>query len=383
MILSFTAEQRQTLGYWLPGLAAGVVAWLAFLSLGHTSIIRASGLALVIVGMTMLLRRSGAVLAVIGGLALAFSPAFWSQTGGTDSLSLPVTAAVLVVAGLITLLVIRFSSHWFLGLVTGFAIFAVLFWSQLAGVGSLRLTTLSTAWLLYLLVDALFITNPHPADPPARELKFRHTIGMLVLMAVGVINTPLFVLLAPAVVLGLVLSRSRLHWWYWFFLALIVIVGVYGIIDQYTSSTWWQYPAAQAQAQGIRVPFMLADGWHEAVRWVGLVNLVVSQFTVLGVVLGIIGVSRLSRWYPPVGMVTMVVYAAHTLFGLVYFGNDSPVLLLPLFMVQVFWMTYAIYVLGEWLKRSSNPTNRILRWCVPAVYGWLPLLMLARIAGTL
>jgi hypothetical protein len=368
--------------YWLPGFIAGALAWLAFLTLGHTPLIRASGLALVIVGMAMTLRRSGAALAVIGGLALAFSPAFWSQTGPQDDLSLPLTIAALGAAGLVALLLMRFSRRGFLSLIAGFTIFAVLFWSQLSGTGSLRLTTLTTAWLLYLLFDALFLTNPHPDDPPVSALKPRHTIGVLILLAVGVINAPLFILLAPAAALGLLLTHTRLPVWFWVLLALIVGIGVYGVASDYMSSTWWRYPAAQAHAQGIRVPFILADGWREAERWIALVDLVIGQFTIVGVALGVLGLSRLSRWYPPVGTVTLVAYAMHALFGLVYFGNDSAVLLLPLLMVQIFWMTYAVYVLGEWLQRSVKLPNRMLRWCAPAVYLFLPVLMLVRIVAT-
>ena len=381
--MRLTDQQQRAVWYWLPGIIAGMLSWVAFVTLGQTSVIRATGLALVIVGMAMTLRRSGTVLATIGGLALALSPAFWSQTGGQDSLSLPVTTVVLLVIGLLTVLVTRFSQRWFLSLIIGFAAFAILFWSQLASVGSLRLTTLSSAWLLYLLIDALYITNPRPDDPSMDTLKPRHTIGMLVLLAVGVINTPLFVLLAPAVAIGLILTHVRLGWWYWLLFALIIVFGMYGVATEYISSTWWQYPAAQAQVQGIRVPYMMADGWREASRWIELVDLVVGQFTVVGVVLGIMGLARLSRWYPPLGTVAMIAYATHALFGLVYFGKNSAVLLLPLFMIQVFWMTYAIYALGEWLQRSANPPNHMLRWLAPAVYVWLPVVMLARIIGVI
>jgi hypothetical protein len=377
--LALTTVQRQTLTYWLPGLTAGLLAWLAFLTLGQTPPVRATGLALVVVGMTMTLRRSGALLALIGGLALAFSPAFWSQTGSAEDLSLPLTAAAALAAGLLSLLIIRFSRRGFLGLVIGFAVFAALFWSQLAGVGSLRITTLTTAWLLYLLMDALYLTNPHPSDPPAEGLKLRHTLGLLVLLTVGVINAPLFILLAPAVVLGLALTHVRLPWWYWGLLAVVIGAGVAGVVDQYLSSTWWGYPAAEAQALGLRVPFMLADGWREASRWLVMVELVVGQFTVVGIVLGIMGLSRLARWYPPLGAATMTAYATHVWFGLVYFGNNAAVLLLPLLMIQIIWMTYAVYTLGEWLQRSFQPARRGLRWLAPAVYVWLPMLMLMRI----
>ncbi|MBZ0303642.1 MAG: hypothetical protein K8J31_28135 [Anaerolineae bacterium] len=381
--MHLSESQRQVAVYWLPGLMAGGVAWLVFITLGHTPPVRASGLALVIVGMTMTLRRSGAALAIIGGLALAFSPAFWTQTGSARDVSLPLALVALAATGVITLLVMRVSRRGVLALIIGFAVFALLYWSQLAGIGSLRITTLSSAWLLYLLVDALYRTNPRPDDPPADALPARHTIGMLILMAVGVVNAPLFILLAPAVALGLALTRVRLPLGYWLLLALIVGVGVYGVSAQYLRSTWWVYPAAVAQEQGLHVPFLMADGWHEASRWIMLVQLVAGQFTLLGFGLGVMGLARLSRWYPPLGTATMVAYAMYVLFGLVYFGNDSPVLLLPLLMIQILWMTYAVFALGEWLQRSVNPPNRLLRWLAPALYLWLPLLMLARITTAL
>ena len=375
--------EAKATSYWFPGLAAGMLSWAAFVTLGQTPMIRATALALVVVGITMSLRRSGTALAIIGGLALALSPAFWSQTGPAEDLSLIMTLAILGISGAITLLIIlRFRENWLLALIIGFASFAVLLWSQLATLGSLRITTLSAAWLLYLLIDGLYLTNPHPDDPPTGDVQPRHTLGVLILLAVGVINAPPFILLAPAVIVGLILYRKPLPRWYWGLLLLIVMYGLYGIASTYLSSTWWVYPAARAEAAGIRVPYMFADGWREASRWVMLVNLVIGQFTILGVILGIMGLSRLARWYPPLGAVTMIAYAGHALFGLVYFGKDNAVLLLPLLMIQIFWMTYAVYALGQWLQRSLKRQQRLLGWSVPIVYLLLPLLMLSRIAGT-
>lgn len=374
---------RQRLVYWSPGLAAGLIAWVAFLTLGQTSLIRASGLALIIMGATMMLHRSGPVLATTGGLSLAFSPAFWSQTGGADSLSLEGMVVVLVAAGLVAVVFIRLSERPYLGLAVGLLIFAALFWTQLATLRSLRLNTLATAWLLYLLIDALYITNPRPDEAAPVRLKPRYQIGLLVLMVVGVINDPLFTLLVPAVLLGLWLSYVRLPGWYWLVIAGVVAYGLYGLTVEYVISTWWVYPSAQAEAIGLRVPYIMADGWREASRWLYLVDLVVGQFTVFGVVLGVLGVSRLARWYPPLGVVTMVAYATYALFGLVYFGRDSAVLLLPLLMIQVYWMTYAVKALGDWLQRSFASPHRALYWVAPAAYMLLPALLILRITGTL
>lgn len=378
-----TEQQWKVIRYWLPGVIAGVVAALAFMTLGHTSIIRASGLALVIVGLTMTLRRSGAVLAITGGLALAFSPAFWTQMGGSDSLSLPVTLLVIGVAGLVALLVFWLGARPHLGVIAGFVIFAILFWSRLSDVGSLRLNTLTTAWLLYLLVDSLYLTNPRHDEAPSTPLRLYHKVGILALFAVGVTNDPLFTLLAPAVVLGLLLSRAPLSRLYWILLAVFVLVGLYGIVDTYVLSTWWVYPAAQADAINLHVPYIMADGWREASRWIRLVELVVGQFTVFGVVLGVFGLARLSRWYPPLGTVSMVAYATYGIFGLVYFGNNSAVLLLPLLMIQVLWLTYAFSTFRAWLKQSVSPANRAVAWFAPAVYVLLPLVMILRITGSL
>ncbi len=371
------------LRYWLPGLIAGVLAWLAFISLGATPVLRATGLALVIVGMAMMLRRSGSLLAVAGALALAFSPAFWSQTDSTPDLNLGLTLVFLVAGAVVALgLIWRFRERWLLAMIAGFALFAVLFWSELAGLGSLRITTLCAAWLLYLLIDALFRSNPHPDDPPAAAVQARHSYGVLILLAIGVINAPSFIMITPAVIIGLLLYRKRLPWWFWGLLAIILVFGLVNTAGEYVSSTWWTYPAAQAETLGIRVHAIFADGWREASRWVYLVNLVVSQFAILGVGLGILGLSRLARWYPPVGSVTMIAYAAFALFGLVYFGNDAAVLLLPLLMIQIFWMTYAVDALGDWLQRSLNPRRQMLRWGTAAAYLLLPLLMLSRILSS-
>jgi hypothetical protein len=380
--LNFLQQDRMI--RWLPGVAAGLLAWFAFVFVGQTSLIRASGLAVVVVILAMTLRRWGAALTIIGGLALAFSPAFWSQTGGTDSLNLPTTLLLLALGVLIVVLLTRLGDWPYLGFVigTGLVIFAVGFWGQVVTPRSLRLTTLLAAGMIYLLVRALYITHPRPDEPPPAGLSIRHRLALLLCVGLGVINDPLFTLLAPAVVLGLLLSRTRLSWWYWGMIVVFIAIGVYGIVIEYVNSTWWVYPAAQAEVQNLRVPYVMADGWHEASRWINLFNLVIGQFGILGVLLGVLGLARLARWYPPLGSVTMIAYAAYVIFGLVYFGRDSAVLLLPLLMIQVFWMTYAVFTFGEWLKKSFRAGTPLVQWFAPAAYVLLPLLMLLRITDS-
>jgi hypothetical protein len=132
---------------------------------------------------------------------------------------------------------------------------------------------------------------------------------------------------------------------------------------------------------GLTAPYLLGDGWRNPDRWVDVGRLVVSQFTLVGVVLGVFGLARLSRWYPPVGVVTMVAFGAFFFFGLVYFGRDAAVLLLPMLMIQVLWMTYAVYGIGHWITRSQR--LHAPRWLAPAAYAALPAVLALQIAGVL
>ncbi|MBZ0277072.1 MAG: hypothetical protein K8I60_13060, partial [Anaerolineae bacterium] len=327
--------------------------------------------------------RLGGVLAVAGGLALTFTPAFWSQTSGSVSPTLNIIAALLALVAVGIVVVSLVSKRPMVGLGVGVVGFVILFSILVRTPQSLRLTTLFTAWMLYLLVDALRTSNPRPDGPPPKPLRLRHTVGMLMLLALGVLNDPLVLLLIPAVALGWMLSRTPISRWYWLILGLVAVLGIIGMANTYMDSGWWLRSASEMESAGVRVPFMLADGWRAGSRWLYLFQLVIEQFTPVGVLLGILGLARLARWYPPLGSVMMVAYAAYALFGLMYFGKNSAVLLLPLLMVQVIWMTYAAYTLGEWLKKSLRQQSGLVGWAAPAVYTLLPLVLLLRILGGL
>ena len=124
-LFSFPESYRQRLRYWLPAILAGVISGGLFVVVGQTPVIRASGLALVIVAVALTLRPFSAALALTGALALAFSPAFWSQTGGSESLNpAAILAALGLTAGVIVLGI--FSTRRF-------------FWATAAGVGAYAL----------------------------------------------------------------------------------------------------------------------------------------------------------------------------------------------------------------------------------------------------
>ena len=205
---------------------------------------------------------------------------------------------------------------------------------------------------------------------------------MLVLLLIGVLNDPLFILLVPALLVGLYLSNLHLPRWYWGIVLIVIIVGIRGLIMQYVASDWWLRSAASSQAAGIQIPYIVADGWHEASRWIILINLVRNQFTDIGILLGILGLARLARWYPVLGSVTLIAYGSYTLFGLIYFGSDSTVLLLPMIVIHVIWMTYGIYTAGQWLQKSLANRSEA-SWLAACAFSLLPIIQVGRIVGVL
>ncbi len=365
-------DQRRIAIYWLPAFIAGMLAWMAFVTTGQTPLVRATGLALVIVGVTLTLRRLGAILAVTGGLALAFSPAFWSQTGGGDSIGTATTVVALIAASFAAVIVVQMSRRPYIALGLGASVFAMIFWSQIGTPRSLRLTGLLTAWLLFLLVDALFTSNPRPDEAQPAPIENQHTFGLLIILCVGTLNDPLFVLLAPAVIIGLWLSWTPLPRWFWAALSIITLIGIRGIIVTYIDPAWWTISATEAERMGIAAPYILADGWRVGARWVNLMEVIIHQFTLVGAALSILGLARLARWYPVLGIVSMVAYGFYAIFGLVYFGADREVLLMPLFIIQIVWLTYAVYTFGQWLEKSLRSNVQRAHWLATSAYILLP-----------
>jgi len=223
------------------------------------------------------------------------------------------------------------------------------------------------------LIDMLLVTNPRPDEAPmilrdgglkagegAEEARPYHTLGILLLMGIGVINDPLLTLLLPSIALSLFLTRTRLAWWYWGLLGIIAIIGLRGL--------WSEYYIAQAH-------LLHLINWRHGFRWVNMLQLVVSQFGLVGILFGVLGLARLARWYPPLGTVSLIAYSFYWFFGLVYYGNQRNLLLLPMFVIQIVWISYAVLALSEWLAKSLPHHPKFGRYIVVIAYAILPLLM--------
>ncbi len=355
MLQAITGQQPK-LQLFIPALISTGIAWFVYILLGETPFIRASGLALVIAGVTLTLSQWGNVQSIIGGLTLAFSPIFWGQAtiSATDA---PATIVIALVVALVIVGGIAIIKRPYLALVAGFIVFAVIFWSQVGTPRSVRLTSLLTAWILFVLIDVIRITTPRPDEPSGGVVDRPHTYGILILFILGVINDPLFTLLAPALLMALWLARAPVNQWYWAVFLLFIAWGLRGIAVTYIDPDWWTVSAFEADQNTIRVPYILADGWRAGGRWVDVLDILIKQFTLGGVFLSVLGLARMARWYPLLGVTTMIAFGFYTLFGLMYFGNDREILLLPLLIIQVIWLTYAIHAIGQWLDRTFAPHN--------------------------
>lgn len=382
MNLTLNDYQQRTLKLWLPTLVAGVLAWLAFILIGQTPPVRATGLALAILGVALGLRWLGSLLAVTGALALAFSPAFWQQTGGGGTL--PATLVVaLSLAAVIGTVAVSLSRRPYVALAIALAVFGAIFASQIGTTRSLRFTILASAWLIYLLTRAILLTNPRPDGPPPARLNAQYRAGILLILALGVINDPLFVLFVPAVALALAQTRTRIPWWYQAIIVGVLALGIYGIFNEYFDPRWWGVSAERAvRFIGVDLPFLIASGWRNPDRWIEMFQFITAQFTIVGLGLGVLGMARLARWYPTLGVTTLVAYAAFFGFGLAYYGADRAILLLPMLIIQVMWITYAVYTFSEWLEKSVAPAqSAVVRQVAQIAYVVLPALLLWNIAG--
>lgn len=361
-----TATQLQLLRQWGPACLTATCAWLLLVALGQAPVARATGLALAILGVTASMRAMGLVASVAGGLTLTLSPVIWSQAGGAGT-----QPATIVVAAIFATFAVLSASFLLkrneLAIGLGIALFAAIFWNHIGTGQSLRLTVLVTAWLLFLLIDMLMLTNPRPGFKPPQAPERWHLAGIPLLFALGALNDPLVTLFAPAILLALLLSYARLPGWYWLTIVAIAVAGAYLLAQTYLLTA---------------SPLLLPLGWRDAQRWLALGEYPLAQFGWAGIALGIVGVARLARWYPPLGTVTIIAFASYMLFGLTYIGKHREVLLLPLIIIQVMWMTYAVNSISQWVNKSLQNEAGLWIHLVSALYIALPALLLLDILQT-
>lgn len=378
--MQLNSSQQTLIQYAGPAVLAGALAWLAFLFIGQAPLMRSLGLAAAIVGISLALRNMGALMSVVGGLTLAFSPAFWEQVSAGGSAVATIVMA-LGVAGILAIGMVIFVQRPYVVMMAALAAFALIFFSQIGAARSLRLTVLASTWIIYLLVQSVMAANPRPEDDTRDIARWMAAMraATLLLLSVAIINDPLFVLFVPAVALGFLQSHVRLPVWYWVTMGSVTLIGIFGLLNTYIAPEWWG-ASIEAVYAGGSVRYLVADGFYDGGRWLSTLMILAAQFSWVGLLLGVVGLSRLARWYPPVGTVMICGYAAFFIFGLLYFGKDRMTLMLPLVIMQVFLMCYAVYAAGQWAAKTlQTPEQRVARITAPALFAILPALLLIQI----
>ena len=73
------------------------------------------------------------------------------------------------------------------------------------------------------------------------------------------------------------------------------------------------------------------------------------------------GLARLARWYPPLGTVTIIAFAClHSLRADLHRRVHREILLMPLIIIQVMWMTYAVNTISQWVNKSLRDESRVV-----------------------
>ena len=306
-------------------LPFGSVAW-------RVNLASAIPAALACAGLTLILQRLvGPVLAALAGLALAFSPTFWSQAVEAEVYALN-------------------------------ALFAVA--------------------ILGILIDALYLTAPRFGGQGAMRARSVWTLAFA--FGLGLTNHLTLALLLPAALLALWICRPGLTARQWG--VAFALLGAGLLVYLYIPLRWPALHGGATMPLGDFLAWVtgqrfggavMLEYWSQPDRWLTIGRLVVDQFGVIGLILGVIGLARLARWFPEMGVVTLLAYGAYFAYALVYIVPDIAVFLLPMHVVQVIWMAYAVHAAGEWAsKLFHDRTGRRLHTVLYSLAALMPLALL-------
>lgn len=382
MLTSLSKPQlSEQMRYWIPPLLSGMIALLLFTLLGHAPLLRAGAMSIAVIGVTASLRALGQLVCIVGGLTFALSPASWAQASGNLSIDSLSVGYVLVFAFGVAIIIFLFISNraLYYAAIIGVTLTVVLVVILNESVRSTRISNLLGAWLIYMLMIALRKTNPRPEDPPAKEISQRHQYAVLVLYLLGVFNDPLFSLYAPALLIGLWLSRIHLPFWQWVVYGVMTFYGGVLFYRVYISNEW-SFHLAQLLLDGsIAPPYLILSGWRNTDRWIMLMREVANQYTVVGAIISLFGIARFSRWHPPLSTMLLFGYGSFFVFGLMYFGPNETTYMIPLLGIQIIWLTYGVHSIGQWILRYTQQTNSTIPRFLTALFLILPIVQLGRI----
>ncbi|MBN1286961.1 MAG: DUF2723 domain-containing protein [Anaerolineae bacterium] len=273
------------------------------------------------------------------------------------SAALPAALAALLLADVIR----RLEIGRLLAALAALALaFSATFWSQAVEAEVYALNALFVVIILGILVNGLYVTDPRFGG--GRAMRPRRVFGLALAFGFGLTNHLTIVLLAPAAALMLWMCRPRLTLKQWGAAAVCLAAPL--LIYLYLPLRW---PALH---DGAGMPFdefimwitgqrfggaLMFEYFSQPDRWMTIFRLVIDQFGIMGLLLAVVGLARLARWFPGVGIVTLVAYGAYFAYALVYIIPDIAVFLIPMHVIQVIWIAYAVHAISEWAPKLVKP----------------------------
>lgn len=249
--------------------------------------------------------------------------------------------------------------------------FGPTFWSQAV---IAEVYTLHNAFVAAILGGTLWLLT-HPEA--AQDKQVKGVFLLFTLTGLSFANHLTTVLLLPALVLTLALTRPHLTWRQWGAAIGLLAAGL--LLYVYIPLRWPALHNGQtmslsefiAWVTGQRFGGALQLGaWlHDPNRWDILWRLITTEYHWMGLALAGFGLAALAFQNWRAALITVLVYAAYAFYGLNYLVPDISVFLIPLFLIQALWMGFGVHAV---LSRLPDRL-RFLQATVLAIFALLPM----------
>jgi hypothetical protein len=310
---------------------------------------------------------------------------------GSMAFRVNLTSAVFATAAVVPvyLLIARLGGRRLVALIAALA-FAVssVVWSQAVVAEAYALNALIAGSIIALIVNLLSESAPpSTAASPARASQIVPMLSLL--LGLGIAHHLTAVLLLPACGLAILIARPRLR-----IRAILLALGLF-----LAGLAFWLYiplrwPALHGGApmtpaeffdwiSGARFGGALALGaWSDPGRWSIVARLLLDAFGLAGAALALIGVIGLAMRNSRAALITLVAFAAYTLYGVVYVVPDISVFLIPAYLIMAVWIGVGVaFCLDALTARMGAPARQWTYALALAAFVLMPVGLLAQNFG--
>ncbi len=213
--------------------------------------------------------------------------------------------------------------------------FSRVFWSQAVEAEVYPLNAAFVAAIVLLLIGQV-------GNSPNGK---RRLFALAVVYGLSFTNHLTMVILAPAIVLGVLLARPRMTRWNWLLMALAFFVPL--LIDLYIPLRWPALHNGQWMSVGNFIAWITGQQfggamqfglWRDPTRWRIVGGLMLKAFGPVGAALAAIGLMWLitRRWR--IALITFIAWAGYFAYGLIYNVPDVSVFIIPAHILMAVWI---------------------------------------------